>query len=255
VILAVFASATAVVQLRAQTPRLLRQPAAPKAVDARAPNLRVTDVRLINAMRRLVAGSPSAAAVMNALASSGLTVTVGTPAALAALPDSEGGPGDLERHALLAEPGQVDTNPEPPIAWVVFRVAAPPPGADAGDLGLVERVWIAVEADSVEAWIRAAGWADADERIQDDYLAILAHEFAAHVGSIAKTRRLADFCDDPAPGAAPGTDACSIRVENQIRRELNWGLGLMGPRRLLPRRSYALDIMHFARAYHLSRRR
>jgi hypothetical protein len=107
--------------------------------------------------------------------------------------------------------------------------------------------------DSIERWIRATGWEDAEARIRADLLATLAHEFVAHVGSIAESRRLADFCDDPPPGHGPRTSrhdaAFSIRVENRVRRELNRGLDLRGAARLPERRSYALDVMNFARAY------
>lgn len=246
--LALFVVLSPPVVLLAQTPDY--------SVDARVPGLRVTDARLAAALKRLVVGSPRAAGVLDALASSGLPVAIGTPEQLASLPDSEGGPGVTEQRALLAESGTEDRQAEPPIAWVVFRVAAPAAAAPAGASDRVERVWVVVAADSVEQWIRGAGWADASDRIQDDFLAILAHEFVAHVGSIARTGRLDDFCDDPPPGqstadgrAQAGGLACSIRVENQVRRELNRGLGLTGSHRLPERRSYALDVMNFARAY------
>jgi hypothetical protein len=114
---------------------------------------------------------------------------------------------------------------------------------------------VAIEADSVELWIRKAGGKDVDWRIDQDFLAILAHEFVAHVGSIAATRRLEDFCDDPLSDTQvsdPREMACSIRVENQVRRELNQALGLEGDRALAIRTNYSLEVMNFARA-HLAR--
>lgn len=216
------------------------------------PRLHVTDGRLAAALRDLAAASPSAAWVMDALSTSGLEVAVGTPAELAALPDSEGGPAPGERSALLADPSGNPSPDEPPIAWVVFRVSAPLPDAPAQALGTVDRVWVAIEADSVEVWIRNDGGTDVDWRIHQDFLAILAHEFVAHVGSIAATRRLEDFCDDPLTGAEVADSremSCSIRVENQVRRELNQALGLKGDRALPRRTDYSLEVMNFARAH------
>jgi hypothetical protein len=116
----------------------------------------------------------------------------------------------------------------------------------------VERAWVAVEADSIELWIRNAGGKDVDWRIDQDFLAVLAHEFVAHVGSIAATRRVEDFCDDPLTDAELSDSpemACSIRVENQVRRELNQALGLKGDRALPIRTDYSLEVMNFARAH------
>jgi hypothetical protein len=228
-------------------------PVAGQAAGAAAPlpNVRVTDARLVTALERLVAASPTAARVMDALRASGLEVALGTPAQLASLPDAEGGPAPEERSALLSDPSTAPTPDEPPIAWVVFRVDAPPAGAHRGDPGTVDRAWIAVEADSVEAWIRDVTDGDAQRQIQADYMAILAHELVAHVGSVARTRRLADFCDDPPPGT--GMDrrelACSLRTENQVRRELNRSLGLKGTDAFPERRNYSLEVMNFARAH------
>ena len=106
----------------------------------------------------------------------------------------------------------------------------------------------------MERWIEDSGAPNAQEHIRDDFLAILAHEFVAHVGSLARSKRIEDFCDDPPPSAdgsarSAGDLACSLRVENQVRRELNSGLGLEGSHRLPERRSYALDVMYFAKAY------
>ena len=227
---------------------LSAQTAGTGAFDPSVPSLRITDARLAAALHRVVAGSPTAARVIADLEASGLPVAIGSPRELAMLPDSEGGPAPSERRALLADagPGQA-----PPVAWVVFRVgrrAADAPSASP----VVERAWVAVDVDSVESWIRSTGTHRANARIQQDLLAILAHEFVAHVGSIARTQRLSDFCDDPPAGARArgesGAGACSLRVENRVRRELNRGLGLAGPDRLPERRSYALDVMNFSAA-------
>jgi hypothetical protein len=215
------------------------------------PTLRVTDGRLASALRQLVTASPSAARVMDALWASGLEVAVGTPAELAALPDWEGGPAPSERDALLSDPSTAPTPDEPPIAWVVFRVSAPPANAPAGAVGTVDRVWVSVEADSVEEWIRGVTDGAANRLIRQDYLAILAHELVAHVGSIARTRKLADFCDDPPPSESmdPRAQSCSLRVENQVRKELNHSLGLKGSDKFPERKNYSLEVMNFARAH------
>jgi hypothetical protein len=134
---------------------------------------------------------------------------------------------------------------------VVFRVSAPQADAPTGDVGTVDRAWVAVEADSVERWIRSTTDVDADRLIQRDYLAILAHELVAHVGSIAGTRNLADFCDDPPPSESmdPRAKSCSLRVENQVRQELNRSLGLRGSDKFPMRKNYSLEVMNFARAH------
>jgi hypothetical protein len=59
----------------------------------------------------------------------------------------------------------------------------------------------------------------------DDVDAILAHELIAHVGSLALSRRYADFCADPdaaalASGAESVQQACSLREENRVRKDL-----------------------------------
>lgn len=238
--------AAAVPKARAAAITAPRDDATPSPFDAAVPTLRVTDARIEYAMRRLVEGSPTARGVLADLAVSGMVVAIGTPEELAALPDSQGGPAQSERRALLAEPGADDV---PPAAWMVFRVAPPPDGAPAGASPTVERAWVAIDVVRIEGWIRAAGDRRAEALIDQDLLAILAHEFVAHVGSVARTTRLADFCDDPPPGARPGADvACSLRVENRVRRELNEGLRLKGAERLSHRATYALDIMNFEQA-------
>src|SRR5690606_24081459 len=101
----------------------------------------------------------------------------------------------------------------------------------------VARVWLAIEADTVESWIRQAGFPDVEQRVHQDYLAILAHELVAHIGSIALSRQMGDLCDDPTPeqrarsaaalsrGDPEPVDgdsaACALQVENQVRREIN----------------------------------
>lgn len=231
---------------------------------ARAPEVRVTDDRIALALERLIAASPTANEALNALSRSGLQVAIGSPSQLATLPDSAGGPAAEERRALLGTPtGRTGTD-EPSVAWVVFRASGPAPIQGQPDGGTVERVWLAIEIDSVEAWIRNAYRRDSQSRIEQDLLAILAHEFVAHVGSVAATRRMQDFCDDPTPeqrreaarplswGEPPPLNhpstACSLRVENRVRREINRALELRGNQALPVRRSYTLEVMHFARA-------
>ena len=200
--------------------------------------VRVTEPRLARAFGRLIDGSPSAARVLGDLAESGLPLAIGRPADLAGLPDAQGGPAPLERTALLAgsEPGRTESP-----ARVVFRL---------GHDGTVERAWIAVDVDAMDR-LERKGWSEeARERLDDDLLATLAHEFVAHVGSVARTRRIADFCDDPPVGDhAEEAFACSLRVENRVRSELNKGLGLTGPRRLPRRYSYSFDVMNFSRGW------
>jgi hypothetical protein len=226
-------------------------------------DVQVSDARLYEALQQLVAASRTAARVVEALERSGLPVVIGTPAQLAAMPVSAGGPDATERRVLHAAEAAGHSAEGVSVASVAFRVDAAAAGnGAAGAEARVERVWIAVEVDSVEAWIRRASRGNAELRIRQDLLAILAHEFVAHVGSIAATRRVEDLCDDPtaeqrrrsalarARGEAPPLDgelaACSLRMENRVRRELNASLGWRGTRALPPRHSYSLDVMHFA---------
>jgi hypothetical protein len=243
-------------------PHADRSAAAAPSVEA-VQVLRVTDARLAHALGVLVSASTTAAAALGSLSAGGLPVVIGTPAQLAALPGTAGGPDDGELHALLygTESGRDDAGSA--VASVVFRAASSGGGPRSA---VVERAWIAVEVDSVEAWVRRAGYRDAEERIHHDLLAILAHEFVAHVGSVAGTRRMADLCDDPTPaqrrrsgeararGEAPPLDgemaSCALRVENRVRREVNRALGLRAHRALPPRYSYSLESMNFARALH-----
>ena len=200
--------------------------------------VRVTDPRLARAFGRLIDGSPSAARALGDLAASGLPVAIGTPTDLASLPDAEGGPAPVERTALLA--GSAPGRTESP-ARVVFRLDRE---------GAIERAWIAVDVDAMDRLEQRAWSGEARERLDDDLLATLAHEFVAHVGSVARTRRVADFCDDPPAGDhADEALACSLRVENRVRAELNEGLGLTGQRRFPRRDSYSFDVMNFSRAY------
>lgn len=203
------------------------------------PRVTVTDSRLAAALSRLIAGSPSADAVMDALAASGLPVAIGTPSDLtrsASVDDSES--------ALLPDASGLASSAEPQIAWVAIRVAVP----EVGGLGTIERVWVVVDADRIAQMIHEQNRPRADDRIEDDLTIALAHELVAHVGSVAGSRRVEDFCDDPVPGSgAEGRLACSLQVENAVRRELNQSLGLRGARRYVDRSSYALDAMNFAR--------
>ena len=216
--------------------------AAPGALSAQAP-LQVTHPRLEAALIRLAAGSPTAARTLAALGEGGLPVAIGTPLELAALLEREGGTGAGEREALLAQLS-ASGEAEPAVAWMAFRVA---PATDGEDR--IERAWVVVEVELISRWIRESGDPDAEARIEADLLAILAHELIGHVGSVAASRRLEDFCDDPAPGARGSSRlGCSLEIENRVRRELNRGLKLQGAARLPERRSYALDVMNFTRA-------
>jgi hypothetical protein len=213
----------------------------------------------VEALDLLAAASPTTKAALEAIRSSGLPVAIGTPAQLADLPERRGGLTAAEREALLAAPAASGRTGNAAVAWVMFRSV----GADEHD-GFIERVWLAIEADSVESWIRNGSGSGADERIRHDYLAILAHEFVAHVGSVAATRRIADLCDDPtseqrsrsAAAAARGEveppdgdgSACSLQVENRVRSEVNTALAERGGALLPIRRSYALDTLNFERA-------
>lgn len=221
---------------------LAARPAEARAQDPVAgpprPALHVTDSRLAAALSRLVAGSPSAAHALSALAESGLPVAVGRPVDLAAVAPEDGGPEQLERMALLSEADGGAGAADGAFAWVVFRVAP---------RERVERAWVVVDVDRIDAAIRARRAQDADALVESVLTVALAHELVAHVGSVARSRSLADFCDDPAPGTGRrDAQACSLQVENRVRRELNRSLGLKGARRLPERQSYALDVMNFA---------
>jgi hypothetical protein len=210
--------------------------------------VQVTHPRLEAALQLLAAGSPTAARTLAALAESGLPVAVGTPVQLAALLEQEEGPAPRERDALLAQLAAEDAA-DPSMAWMVFRVAPDAEGRDR-----VERAWVVIEVDLIARWIHEADGPEAEEKIEADLLAILAHELIAHVGSVAATRRLEDFCDDPAPDGAvraaewSATLGCALEIENRVRAELNRGLELDGAARLPRRTSYALDVLNFARA-------
>jgi hypothetical protein len=206
-----------------------------------AADLTVADRRLAGALSRLLAGSPTAAAVIAALVESRLPVSVGTHGELA-----RGNEGE-EPGALLPEAASLASSLEPQVAWVAFRVAMPEPGT-AESLARIERAWVVVDVDLIEALIRATGGSDVEARLEDDLVVALGHELVAHVGSVARTRRVEDFCDDPPPGVgAQGRFACSLRVENVVRRELNESFQRKGARRLPERRTYALEVMNFAR--------
>jgi hypothetical protein len=219
----------------------------PGALSAQATAVQVTHPRLEAALGRLAVGSPTAARTLSALAEGGLPVAIGTPVELAELLESEEGSAPREREALLAQLAEGGAT-DPSMAWMVFRMA---PGNDGVDR--VERAWVVVEVDLIARWIRDSGDPAAEARIEADLLAILAHELIAHVGSIAATHRLDDFCDDPAPEGTRGAEwsaglGCSLEIENRVRAELNRGLQLEGAARLPRRTSYALDQMNFARA-------
>ena len=235
---------------------------APGAADrlrARAPHLQVLDEHLAAALELLVSASPTADRAVDAVVGSGLPVTIGRPAALVALPEAAGGPDASERPWLLARADHA------PVAWMVFRATTVFGRSRQLQPRRVERVWVAVEVDSIEAWIRRSGAPEQEAAIQQDLLVALAHEFVAHVGSIARRRRVEDLCDDPSPeqrrisaraaarAGPPPTNgeaaACALRVENRVRRELNRSLGLRGKQALAPRRSYSLEAMRFAAAF------
>jgi hypothetical protein len=226
----------------------LAQALAPGALSAQAngPAIQVTHPRIAAALEQLAAGSPTAARTLRAIAEGGLPVAIGTPVELAALLEGEEGSAPRERDALLAQLAEGSAT-DPSLAWMVFRVAP-----DGEGLGRVERAWVVIEVELIARLIHESGDAEAEQRIDADLLAILAHELIAHVGSIAATHRLEDFCDDPTPDASRSEWSsglgCALEVENRVRRELNRGLDLEGAARLPRRTSYALDVMNFARA-------
>jgi hypothetical protein len=202
--------------------------------------VRVTDVRLEAALLRLIQGSPTARSVLAALAESDLPVVVGTHAQLASLPDAEGGPEADERRAMLNQMIGLGDDRELQKAWVAFRARV------VRQHELVERAWILIDVEGIERLIRAQGRPDSEARIQNDLTIALGHELVGHVGSIARTKDLDDFCDDPSPAASRLMPlGCSIRVENKVRRELNDNLHLQGARRFQERRSYGLEVMNF----------
>lgn len=232
---------------------VLLQALASSPLDAqgRQSTLHVTDARIDAALTRLAANSATAARALKTILGSGLPVTVGQPLELASLPTDEGGPDPLERDALLAQLADAPSPSDPAVAWTVLSLA---PRRSDGTLGAVERAWVAIDVDAVEAWIHESGVDAPGARVQEDLMVILAHELVAHVGSVAATRRIEDFCDDPGPDWRRGPEepsaplACSLIVENRVRRELNQSLGLEGPARFAERTSYALDVMNFERA-------
>jgi hypothetical protein len=218
---------------------------------AGAPGPTVLDARLAGALATLVRGSASARAALEGVERSGLTVLIGTPGQIAAAAGAGRHPARREHAALL---GGGDGGE---FAWVVFRTAV-----DGEDRGFVEEAWVVVEIDRIGAALGGASDSRGRARLDRDLLAVLAHEFVAHVGSVAETRRIEDLCDDPTPeqrrrsrdarsrGEPPPLNgemaSCALRVENRVRSELNRALALRGARAFPPRQSYGLDVMHFA---------
>lgn len=220
----------------------------PGTLRAQAPErpglaLQVTDARLAATLGRLIAGSPSAGAVIDALAASGLPVTIAAPQDAA----SETMEGATAVGALIPDASGLASRSDPQLAWVALGVSVPTGTTYRDTAGHIDRAWIVIDVDRIQALIRARDVPDADARLEDDLTIALGHELVAHVGSVAVTRRVEDFCDDPAPGGGAGAaSACSIRVENVVRRELNRSFALHGSRRYVERTSYALEVMNFA---------
>ncbi len=234
----------------------------PAAADSRpwGRTVRVTDPRLAEALGFLADASMTAANALTDIRGSRLPVTIGTREQIASLPEREGGLSPDEREKLLAMPAPTAAESGAAMAWVMFRAIE----SEDEESHRVARVWLAIEADTVESWIRQARFLDEELRIHQDFLAILAHEFVAHIGSIAATRKMGDLCDDPTPeqrlrsaaalargGPEPADgdlSACALQVENQVRREIN---GVLTPRgiRLLPmRNNYSLEALNFEQA-------
>ena len=120
----------------------------------RQPTLHVTDARIEAALARLTAGSVTAARTLTSILESALPVAVGQPLELALLPTDEGGPDPLEQDVLLAQLADAPSPSQPAVAWTVLSLA---PHQLDGTLGAVERAWVAIDVDSVEAWIRESG--------------------------------------------------------------------------------------------------
>lgn len=226
-----------------------------------APSVQVTDPRLGEALAFLAEASFTAAEALADLRESRLPVTIGTREQLAELSERAGGMRSEEREKLLAMPTPTAEESGAAMAWVMFRTMST---EEEDDPERVVHVWLAIEADTVESWIRQAGGSDVDRRIHQDFLAILAHEFVAHIGSIAESRRMEDLCDDPtaeqrsrsAEALARGdpepvdgdASACALRVENRVREEINDVLSVRGIPLLPVRVNYSLEALHFEQA-------
>jgi hypothetical protein len=87
--------------------------------------------------------------------------------------------------------------------------------------GRIERAMVILDLDALDGAYEHAG-APPHER-EDDLDALLGHELISHVGSIAKSRDLADMCEDPPPREIllnGGGAACALQEDNRIRGEL-----------------------------------
>ena len=85
-----------------------------------------------------------------------------------------------------------------------------------------QRVSAVVVIINLELMQRMSGLPVKAVQFEDDLDRILAHEVFGHAIPLVQAGHLAGNCDDPAPGQR-ATDACAIKRENLIRKELRLG--------------------------------
>lgn len=85
-----------------------------------------------------------------------------------------------------------------------------------------QRVQEVVVAINLELMQRMSGLPVKAVQFEDDLDRIIAHEVFGHAIPLLLAGDMAGHCADPAPGQR-ATDACAIKRENQIRKELKLG--------------------------------
>lgn len=85
-----------------------------------------------------------------------------------------------------------------------------------------QRIDTVVVVINLELMQRLSGLPVKAVQFEDDLDRILAHEVYGHAVPYLLTGTTAGLCADPAPGQR-ATDACAIKRENQIRKELRLG--------------------------------
>ena len=86
-----------------------------------------------------------------------------------------------------------------------------------------QRVRAVVVIINLQLMQRLSGLPVRAVQFEDDLDRILAHEVFGHAIPLLQAGNLAGNCEDPAPGQR-ATDACAIKRENLIRKELRLGM-------------------------------
>lgn len=174
------------------------------------PPLQVEHPVLAQSLARLYARSPRWREALHAVANTGRKVVVVTP----------------NKVRVRDENGGADTAFDPNV------IAEVQPLAD--DWSRVDTVVVVINLPLLDRLYSDASVAD----LEDDLDRILAHEVYGHAMPYLLAGHVSGKCADPLPGQR-ATDACAIKRENAVRREL--GLG--------QRREYGLNGLAMARRY------